>query len=144
MQQVAALTPCFQVLEIAVGGVVVEVAGREPDDCPTEPVGFVGAGCLPTALISPGTVLTIEPSAIADAEDEFSVRSAASLAAALGTTEADGGRQLRPVVGVEGTMFGADRHRIGRSLMDSDTDSMRSSRSCNTMLIAMYLPRNAD
>ncbi len=128
VQQVAALAPGSEVLELAVGRIVVEVAGGEPDDRPAEPIGFVGAGCATTAVIAPGAVLAIEPTPISHAKDEFAMRPAAALAAAVGPPETNGGRQLWPVDGVEGTLFGTDRHRISRCWMKDDTDSIQSYR----------------
>ena len=145
VQQVAALAPRREVLELAVSRVVVEVAGGEPDDGPAEPVGFVWAGCPTTAVIAPGAVLTVEPTPITHAEDEFAMRPAAALAAAVGASETNGGRQLWPVDRVEGTLLGTDRHRSkAASWMKDDADSIQSYRGHKAALTTKRSLQKAD
>ena len=114
MQQVAALAPCHQVLELAVGRVVIEVAGSEAHEGPAEPIRFLRKGSATTAVIPPGAILAIKPAAVSHAEHDFAMWPAACLAAAVGSPKADGGRQLWPVNWVEGTMLGTDRHNVSR------------------------------
>lgn len=133
VQQVASLAPCR---EIAVGvqaGVVRPMAGRQ--DRQGQPrraqIGAVAHRLAasrapetvsrvedsrqqlphrPAAIIAPQAVLRIVPCASIDAGDDAAVRTAARLAAARCTAEADRGRKLRPVDRVEVAVFGADRH----------------------------------
>ena len=91
MLKMAALTPSGQVLGIAVGGVVVEVAGGKTHQGPPQPIGLVGPSHALATPVAPGVVLTIQPSAVGDAQDDLAVWPAAAFASALGATEADRG-----------------------------------------------------
>ena len=64
----------------------------------------------PAPAIPPTTSFCIPPAAIAEVVDHPPVRSPAALAAASSPPEADHGRELRPVDGVEEAVLGPDRH----------------------------------
>ena len=90
VQQVAALAPRREVLELAVGWVVVEVTSGEADQGPAKPVRLMGTSCPTTLLIVPGAILAIEPAPVTYTEDDLTVWSAASFTAAVGTPKTNG------------------------------------------------------
>ena len=102
-----------------VGRIVVAVGGSQ--DHPRRPYRLqhvVGidrqADDLPHS-VTPGTRLSVPPAAIAEVPNGLPMWTPAALTAALGATEADHGRQLWPVDGVEEAVLAPDRYFGGYS-----------------------------
>ena len=62
---------------------------------------------------APETAVRVQPASIRQAAHLQPVRPAATLAAPAGTLEADEAADLRPVAGIAGAQFAADRHDAG-------------------------------
>ena len=75
-----------------------------------EAVGRLQAPDPLTGPITPPMGLVVPPAPVPEVQDHASVRPAAGLASALGTAEADRGRQFAPVDRVEPAVVPADRH----------------------------------
>src|SRR5215217_6227561 len=115
VQHVAALTERLQVRGPVVGWVVIEMrAGEDHARRPDSPLPQPQRGKLPewsASSVTPLPLLAIPPAPIAQVADRSSMRPAAPLAFALRSSEADHGRELGPVDGVEPAIAGMDRHQ---------------------------------
>ena len=112
MGQVAALAEASQVTEPVMGGVMVEVGGREAHARCADLSGLeqVGPGGGASAAVAPSILLRIEPAAIGEAAEVRGMGAGASLAASGGADEADMAAEGRPVGGVKRAEVGADGH----------------------------------
>ena len=115
VQHVAALAEGLQVRGSVVGWVVIEMrAGQDHARRPDSPLPQPQRGEpreWSAVSITPPLLVAIPPAPIAQVADHASVRAAAPFAFALRSSEADHGRKLGPVDGVEPAIAGMDRHQ---------------------------------
>ncbi len=122
MCEMAALAKRAQVGGIVVGHVMIEMSAGDHDvdvagwDLGWETLGRwkVGAG-PPPLLVTPALSLVIVPTAIGQLANEPLVRTLALFTAAIGAAEADRGRKLFPVDGIEASHLRFNRHEAIRS-----------------------------
>ena len=117
VDHMAALAESREVGARVVRRVVVAVGGGQEHPCCPHRLQHVvsvdrKADYL-TRTIPPETGLSVPPAAIAEVPNGLPVRTPAAFTAALGATEADHGRQLRPVDGVEEAVLAPDGHGGG-------------------------------
>src|SRR4051812_43118837 len=114
VQHVAPLAERLQVSRPVLGRVVVEVSAGQ--DHPrglewlAQPIWGRETPKGAALPVSPHASFVIPPAAISEVTDQAAVGSPAALAAPLGTTKADDGRELGPVDRVEPAMLSTDRH----------------------------------
>lgn len=111
---VAALTKGGEVLGSVVGRVMVAVPGcqdhaRGPDT-PEDVVGSDRQTDEVPGPIAPGDNLCVPPATVAEMEYGLPMWAGTDLAAPLRPLEADHGRELGPVDGVEEAVLAPDRH----------------------------------
>jgi hypothetical protein len=113
MLEVAPLAERHQVTRAIVGWVVVAVSrcehhARGPHM--REGVRYLSASHPSPLPVPPGSAIRVPPAAITKVADDVSMWPTTALAAALRPLEADHGRELLPVDGVEPTVLRTDRH----------------------------------
>lgn len=117
VNHVASLTEGFEVPEIIVRRVIVEMGGGENDPCAQTVIRFGGYGYSladATAMaVAPDLQLLVPPPSITEMTDDLAMRPGATLAPALGSLEPHHVRDLRPVDRVKPAVLRSDRH-LGR------------------------------
>ena len=96
-----------------VGGVVIAVSGGQHDPCRANDAEIVHCrkGLERSTLsVAPCAHAGIPPAPISEMVDRLPVRAPAALTGSAGTAEADRGRELAPVDGVEEAVLAPDRH----------------------------------
>src|SRR5215207_5875538 len=114
VQHVAALTERLEVLGSVVGGVVIEMRADQNHACCSDsplPQPERGPREWSAFSVAPLLPVAIPPAPIAQVADRMSMRTAAPFAFALRSFEADHGRKLGPVDGVEPAIASIDRHQ---------------------------------
>src|SRR3978361_317073 len=97
-----------------VGGVVIPMGSSEDDPGSTgasQDVSPRSDPDPPSPPVAPSSGIRVPPASVAEVIDNPPVWPSAVLAAALGSTEADQSRELRPVDRVEQAVLGPDWHR---------------------------------
>lgn len=112
VEHVTALAERFQVAQPVIGGIVVEVSGRQHDARrPGHAIIWHDQTVQSsTALIAPCLGIIVPPAPVAEMVDLAPVRPPTGLAVPLGAIEPHHGGQLRPVHRVEPLEVGSDRH----------------------------------
>lgn len=115
VNHVAALAERLEIPEIVVRRIVIQVGGGENDPGAQAVVRFRRQGCLPadrpTPAVTPALLPDVPPPPIPQMADKLPMRSAAPLAATLGTLEPYHPADLRPVNWVEPAVLRTDRHQ---------------------------------
>jgi hypothetical protein len=111
---VAALAEGGEVLGPVVRRVMIAVASGQDYPCGAHAseniIGSDRQTDEASGSVTPGAFLPIPPAAVPEVEDSLPVRTGANLAPAIRALEADHGRELRPIDGVEEAVLAPDRH----------------------------------
>ncbi|KQQ37520.1 hypothetical protein ASF58_23415 [Methylobacterium sp. Leaf125] len=111
---VAALAEGREVLGPVVGGVMIAVPSSQDHACGPHPFEDIIRPDRQTdeasGSITPGALLPIPPATVPEMKDALPMRTQTDLAAPLRPLEADHGRELRPIDGVEEAVLAPDRH----------------------------------
>ena len=132
VEHVAALAEGDEVAASVAGGVVIAVSSGQDDlRRPHGSKDVVSADPDAedaSAPITPAQCLSVLPASVAEVEHALPVRAPVRLAATACAPEADHGRELRPVDGVEEAVLAPDRHRALATMMTGWTDALGSLR----------------
>jgi hypothetical protein len=124
--KVARLTPGAEIPLPASAGIMMDVCrgqNHAPRALPGHVLQIRPARWSPSS-IPPSPEARIEPAPVSQDAQLYTMRTAAPLALARGALEADTAAQLSPVLGIQGTEFGANRHRIGPSITESQSSGI--------------------